>query len=223
MQTLKQREVMLAKSEMQDTLIDLEMHDVVDLIRIYSVLGQSKPQAHVPDLFPDPLRKTDNALSTQDNLAAEVLMQVQKPILHKVQGCSLANLSDILLAYSAVSPSLLDSGDLNFVGMLEKAVIDKVTTKDYFNTLNATKIMWALAKQKNQHLVPSFGSDVASVLLQRSDLQPGMSVIQIIPKLFCIDILDKKKVLGPMNAALTLYSMTAVGFYDQEFFEAVVL
>jgi hypothetical protein len=55
---------MLAKSDMQDTLIDLEMHDIVDLIRIYSVLGQTKPQVHLPDLFPDPLRKNENALST---------------------------------------------------------------------------------------------------------------------------------------------------------------
>jgi hypothetical protein len=43
-----------------------------------------------------------------------------------------------------VSVSLLDES--NFVGKLEKAVIDKLQLKEYFNTLNSTRILWALSK-----------------------------------------------------------------------------
>lgn len=45
----------------------------------------------------------------------------------------------------------------------------------------------------------------------------------MIPKQVASEIMKKKKHLSPMNAALTLYSMAAVGFYDQEFYEAVML
>ena len=79
-------------------------------------------------------------------LSQEVLRSLQAPILHKIETGTIANLSDILLAYSSVAPSLLDTKELNFVGQLEKSVIDKLVTKDYFNTLNTTRILWALAK-----------------------------------------------------------------------------
>lgn len=45
----------------------------------------------------------------------------------------------------------------------------------------------------------------------------------MIPKLTALEIMKMKKTMTPMNAALTLYSMASVGFYDQEFYEAVVL
>jgi hypothetical protein len=37
-----------------------------------------------------------------------------------------------------VSPSLLEWQSLNFVGSLEKGVLDKVISREYFNTLNST-------------------------------------------------------------------------------------
>lgn len=98
-------------------------------------------------------------------LSTYVMTQVQKPILHKLEGCSIGNLADILLSYSMVSNSLMDIKELNFVGKLEKAVIDKVALRDYFNTNNTTRIMWSLAKNKNELLVPSFSQDVSSVIL----------------------------------------------------------
>jgi len=45
----------------------------------------------------------------------------------------------------------------------------------------------------------------------------------MVPKLCALEILKMKKTLTPMNAGLTLYSMASVGFYDQEFYEAIVL
>jgi hypothetical protein len=55
-----------------------------------------------------------------------------------------------------VSPSLLEWQSLNFVGSLEKGVLDKVISREYFNTLNSTRILWALSRNKNEFLVPSF-------------------------------------------------------------------
>lgn len=72
-------------------------------------------------------------------------------------------------------------------------------------------------------LVPSFNQDVASVILQRSDLAKVQTIAHMVPKLCALEILKMKKSLTPMNAGLTLYSMASVGFYDQEFYEAVVL
>lgn len=222
---------------MKDSLIDLEMADVVDVLRVYAALGQESQTKdytkHKPKLFANTETKSGAAERSLSpvltsstplpHLAIHVMTQLQRPILHKLELCSIANLGDILLAYSMVSPSLLDSKDLNFVGKLEKSVIDKVISKDYFNSLNTTRILWALAKTKNELLVPSFNQDVSAVILQRSDLQRAQQIIQIIPKLIAIEILEKKKTLTPMNSALTLYSMAAVGFYDQEFYESIMI
>ena len=96
--------------------------------------------------------------------------------MQKAENSTLANIADILLSYSLVCPGLLDdpNSDLNFVGKLEKHTIDKLTLKDYFNSLNTTTILWSLAKNKNKDLVPAFNQDVSSCLIERSvDLQPG--------------------------------------------------
>jgi len=81
----------------------------------------------------------------------------------KVEKSSLANIADILFAYSEVSPTLLDSKNLNFVGKLEKAVLDKISSKEYFNTLNGAKLMWALSKYYNKDRAPT--QDVCDVIL----------------------------------------------------------
>ncbi len=52
-----------------------------------------------------------------------------------------------MLAYSMVSPTLLDED--NFVGKLEKTVASKLIEKEYYNTLNTTRILWALSRNKN--------------------------------------------------------------------------
>jgi hypothetical protein len=81
----------------------------------------------------------------------------------KVENSSLANIADILFAYSEVSPTLLDSKNLNFVGKLEKAVLDKISSKEYFNTLNGAKLMWALSKHYNKDRAPT--QDACDVIL----------------------------------------------------------
>ena len=50
-QTVRNREASLAKSDLKDPLIDLEAHDVVDIIRIYATFAQSDDHL-VPDFVP---------------------------------------------------------------------------------------------------------------------------------------------------------------------------
>jgi len=53
-QTIKSREASLAKSDMKDPLVDLEVHDIVDIMRIYATFAQSDDSLHpsfVPRLF----------------------------------------------------------------------------------------------------------------------------------------------------------------------------
>ena len=40
-QTIKSREVALARSDLNDPLIDLETHDIVDIVRIYATFAQT--------------------------------------------------------------------------------------------------------------------------------------------------------------------------------------
>jgi hypothetical protein len=104
-----------------------------------------------------------------------LLKTLQEPILKKlgtnrvvnVSEPSIANIADIMFAYSSVSPDMLDS--TKFVTLLEKAVQEKFVLKDYFNTLNTTKIQWALAKYNNRNLNPLFSYDIASVILPRTE------------------------------------------------------
>ena len=96
-------------------------------------------------------------------MSLEVMKTMQPSILLKLENSSLPNISDILFAYSHVSPTLLDSKSLNFVGKLEKAVIDKISTKEYFNTLNGTKILWALSSYYNKDRAPNL--DACDVII----------------------------------------------------------
>lgn len=88
-------------------------------------------------------------------MSQEVLKALQPSILIKIDNSSVANIADVLFAYSQVSPTLLDTKELNFVGKLEKAIKDKIGTKEYFNTLNSAKIMWALARHHNKDRAPT--------------------------------------------------------------------
>jgi hypothetical protein len=109
-------------------------------------------------------------------MAIEVMKLMQPIVLEKLEGANLANVADVLMAYSLVNIDLLDSEELNFKGKIEKAVCDKVILKDYFNIMNSNKIMWALAKSTNKDLTPAFNQDVASVVLPRSDLVIAESI-----------------------------------------------
>jgi hypothetical protein len=112
-----------------------------------------------------------------------VLKALQEPIIAKLDTCSIANLADIVFAYSQVS--LLNVKELNFKGLIERSILDRVTLKDFFNTLNATKILWALAKQANNKISPGFNQDVGSAILARNDIPKARSIDHIIPRLFC--------------------------------------
>ena len=154
-------------------------------------------------------------------MSIEVLEALQEPIIAKLDTCSIANLADIVFAYSQVS--LLNVKELNFKGLIERSILDRVTLKDFFNTLNATKILWALAKQANNKISPGFNQDVGSAILARNDIPKARSIDHIIPRLFCEQIIEEKKNSTPMNLSLILYSMASVDFHDQAFFEQAFL
>jgi hypothetical protein len=53
---------------------------------------------------------------------------------------TMANIADILFAYSTASPCMLADDNPEFVNRLEKTVQEKFALRDYFNTLTTTKI-----------------------------------------------------------------------------------
>ena len=64
-QTVKSREVALARSDMQDPLIDLETHDIVDIVRIYASFAQpddSLVPQFVPKLFADDIKNSKKTM-----------------------------------------------------------------------------------------------------------------------------------------------------------------
>lgn len=168
-QTIKHRTTSLQEADLKDPLIDLEPHDVIDIVRVYGVLAaQQSPSDFTPKLFLDDQEGDDDLeaySSTRDvrAMSLEVMKILQPSILLKLDNSSLSNISDILFTYSQISPTLLDTKQLNFVGKLEKAIVDKISTKDYFNTLNSTKIMWALSRHYNKDRAPN--QDACDVII----------------------------------------------------------
>jgi hypothetical protein len=145
-------------------------------LRVYSVLGkQEVSKSHVPALFDQ--EPTQLVVKGKlKSMAIEVMKLMQPIVIEKVEKANLANVADVLMAYSLVSIDLLDTEAETFKGKMEKAVLDKVILKDYFNAMNSTKIMWALAKATNKDLAPAFNSDVASIILPRADLVIAESI-----------------------------------------------
>jgi len=184
-QTIKHRETSLQHSDLKDPLIDLEPHDIVDIVRIYGVIAATgtKSKSFAPPLFQNENEELDvlTSLDLSDfkkNVAAmgqEVLKALQPSIILKIESSSVSNIADILFSYSSASPALLDSKELNFVGKLEKAVLDKISSKDYFNTLSSVKILWALSNHYNKIRAPTH--DVCDVLIQRTDLAKAKGVV----------------------------------------------
>ena len=133
-QTVVNREAALVKSDLKDPLIDLEAHDVVDIVRIYATFAQdddSLVPSFVPKLFKQKegdvgqaesnviKEATSRSLATQDDsspqslqlMSIQLLQTLQKPLLHKLESASIANISDLLFAYSTASPDMLQSKD----------------------------------------------------------------------------------------------------------------
>jgi hypothetical protein len=52
-----------------------------------------------------------------------------------------------MFAYSIADvPALLSNKGATFFNKVEKSLLDKFVMREHFNTLNATRIQWALAK-----------------------------------------------------------------------------
>ena len=101
-------------------------------------------------------------------MSLQVLKSLQSPILKKLDSASISNVADVLFAYSLTGSDLLLTEE--FVGKLRKSVHDKLIIKDYFNSFNATKAQWALAKHQTKDLTPAFNMDVANPILSRADI-----------------------------------------------------
>jgi len=127
-QIVQDRQRALINAKLDDPLIDLEVHDLVDIVRVYGAFaGQSKklPDS-VPPLFLDESTSLENdELEAFENkptrgelgeMSLHLLKTLQGPILKKispnrvvnVSEPSLANIADIIFAYSTASPDMLD-------------------------------------------------------------------------------------------------------------------
>jgi hypothetical protein len=109
------------------------------------------------------------------------------------------------------------------VSILEKTVKEKVVLKDYFNTLNSTKIQWTLAKYNNRVLNPLFAADVASVILPRSEHSVVRSVQHATFNEITGETLKKKKHISPSNLAVQLYAQATMDLHSYDFFEAAFI
>lgn len=126
-----------------------------------------------------------------------LLEQMRDPILKKVaqhdQGdhyCSIANLSDLMFCYSAVANV---TEKRQFIYDIEAASISKLIMKDFFNTIDSTKLLWGLAKFVNRSLNPYFNNDPASLILNRASLCTVRSVQHRIPALVVEEVLKNRK------------------------------
>jgi hypothetical protein len=68
-----------------------------------------------------------------------VMQMLREPILQKAETASVANLSDVIFAYSTASLPATTEGRV-FFNKMEKVLLEKITVKDFFNTLNSTRI-----------------------------------------------------------------------------------
>ena len=111
----------------------------------------------------------------------------------------------------------MQENDVNisqFVSILEKTVKEKVVLKDYFNTLNSTKIQWTLAKYNNRVLNPLFAADIASVILPRSEHSVVRSVQHATFNEITGETLKKKKHISPSNLAVQLYAQATMDLHS---------
>ena len=163
-------------------------------------------------------------------MSLELLKVFQGPILKKigynrvvnVSEPSIANLADILFAYSMASPCMLSENE-NFVMKIEKAIQEKMILKDYFNTLNTTKIEWSLAKFRNRDLNPLFANDIAAVILPRNEQSKVKSVQHATFNEISTAIMKTKKHASTQNLALQLFSQASIDLHNPDFFEAAFL
>ena len=136
-------------------------------------------------------------------MSVEVLKTLQAPILHKLETSSIANLSDVLFAYStasnggdmlAVAQEDLPEGEVSFVNRVQKSLQDKVILLDYFNTFNATKAQWALSRYQSRKIAPSFHLDPANALISRQEIGKVGSVSHATYDHFAKVTMDRRKV-----------------------------
>lgn len=98
------------------------------------------------------------------------------PIALKLPESSIANHADLMLCYSRLESTSAQVDSEKILSLLETSCRDKLVVKDYFNALNATRILFSLAQHKNKALCPGLHLDVGSCLLQRGSLMASWSV-----------------------------------------------
>lgn len=152
-----------------------------------------------------------------------MLKTLQGPILHKLESASVANIADVLFAYSTASnggdmlctaQEHLPDGEVSFVNKVQKSLEDKVIMLDYFNTINTTKAQWALSRYQTRDIVPSYHLDAANAIVSRQDLSKVSSVSHAIYKHIVDVSLSKRKVFTPQNQSIQLFAQASVGYHN---------
>lgn len=90
----------------------------------------------------------------------------------KKDSLSLSNLSEIMYLYNCGNLAQ----DKQFIYFVEKEALGMVTVKDEFNTLNATKLLWGLAKFSNRSICPYYSSEIGGSIINRAVLSKTPSV-----------------------------------------------
>ena len=48
---ISERQIAVLEADLDDVLIDLEMHDIIDVVRVFSKLAAPKQSNNIPKLF----------------------------------------------------------------------------------------------------------------------------------------------------------------------------
>jgi len=81
--------------------------------------------------------------------------------------------------------------------------------------------IWGLSKFYNRNLSPDFNRDPANCILHRFHLHKSQESAHAVLQQFCQRVLAEKKKQTFANGCLTLYSLAAAGYFEQDFYEGV--
>ncbi|CDW74365.1 UNKNOWN [Stylonychia lemnae] len=229
-QNLKERRESMREMTLDDPLIDIEMKDILDLIRVYSVYAKPEKQLFVPQLFLDEsLENPDMGgqmqLQTQldsSQIKIENLNQLSKAILSelpdiiqkKSEEINFSQISDLMFHYT--SADMMQNK--NFIYFLEKTAEDQLILREKFITLNSARLIWGFGKFMNRRLQPRYNQDIGATIINRYELTKVPSVSHKLQRRVVDLIIEHKKAITTDNLALSLYANASVGFYDRIFF-----
>eukprot|EP00347_Sterkiella_histriomuscorum_P004264 403361113 len=229
---LQDRRKAMREMALDDPLIDLDMKDVVDIIRVYSVYAKPEQQLFVPQLFFEETKEADGDSSQLNQLQPsalganqpkiENLYQLSRAILsdlpdiirRKESEISVAQISDIMYHYTSAEVMQNKS----FIYYLHKLADEQIMVHEKFVSNSTAKLLWGFGKFVNRKLQPRFNMDISASVINRYEFTKTPSVNYQLNRRVIDMLLTKKKIITPENVAITLYANASVGYHDKIFF-----